>query len=124
MKNLIIAIILAGLVVPVFAQDTNASLYRSLNDSMSSTLSYSSTRLQNFDQEIVYNNQGKSYSTYRIRYEALTKALEDSEFKLGRLIEFHDTPVKIKAERDRYESLVMQLEDIKSEYDRWMRQVQ
>ena len=124
MKNLIIAIILAGLVVPVFGQDTNASLYRALNDSMGSTLSYSSTRLQNFDQEIVYNNQGKSYSTYRIRYEALTKALEDSELKLTRLIEFHDTPVKIKAERDRYEGLVMQLEEMKSEYDSWIRQVQ
>ena len=124
MKILIIAILFAGLLMPVFGQDANASLYRSLDESMGATLSYNSSRLQNFDREIIYNNQGKAYSTYKIRFDALSKALEDSEFKLDRLLQSHDTSANIRAERDRYEGLVRQLEEVKSDYDNWLRAVQ
>ena len=124
MKILVIAIVFAALVAPVFGQDANVPLYRSLDDSMSTTISNSSSALQNFDRDITYNNQGKAYSAYRIKYEALSRALQESELKLYRLLQFHDTATNVKAERDRYESLIKQLEEVKSEYDSWLRNVQ
>ena len=124
MKSFIIAIILAALVLPVFGQDANAPLYRTLDDSMGATISYGSSRLQDFDRDIGYNNQGKVYSTYKLRYDSLSKALQDSEAKLGRLIEFHDTAANIKTERDRYESILNQIQQVKSDYDNWYKTVQ
>ena len=124
MKFFVVALVFIGLVAPVFGQDANVPLYRSLDDSMGTTISSSSDMLQSFDRDITYNNQGKTYATYKLKYDALNKALQDSELRLYRLIQFHDTATNIKAERDQYESLIKQLEQVKSEYDSWLRNVQ
>jgi len=124
MKIFIIAIVLVGLVMPVFAQDANAPLYKSLNDSMNGTISYGSGALQNFDKNITNNDQGKAYAVYKVRYEALTKALNESETRLDRLLYFHDTPANVRAERNRFESLLKQIQAVQAEYDNWLKSVQ
>ena len=121
MRILVIAILFAGLLVPIFGQDANAPLYRSLNESINSTYASSSSRLRGFDNEIVYNAQGKAYGLFKQRYEALSRALQDSEIKLSRLIQLHDTPANIEDARKEFETLVKQLEQVKNEYDAWFK---
>ena len=124
MKFFIIAIMFASLIVPIFGQDANAPLYRSLNDSMNNTITESTNALKNFNNEIINNDQGKVYATYKLRYEALTRALNASETRLDRLLYFNDTPGNVRAERDRYQSLIQQLQAVQTEYDNWLKTTQ
>jgi hypothetical protein len=124
MKFFIIAILFASLIVPVFGQDANAPLYRSLNDSMNNTISTSTDALKNFNNDITNNDQGKVYAAYKLRYEALSRAISASEIKLDRLLYFNDTPANVRQERDRYQNLIQQLQAVQADYDNWLKGIQ
>ena len=118
MKYFIVFVLLTGLFFPVFAQNTNR--FRTLSDSMGSSAQRSNQKLANFDEMITDNSNAKTYTTYKMRYEGLTAALNDSEARLNLLLRTNDKPAKIKEERDNYESLVNQLNTMKSDYDSWL----
>ena len=124
MKFFVIAIMFAGLIAPIFGQDANAPLYRSLNDSMNTTISDSTNALKSFDNDIINNDQGKVYATYKLRYQALSRALTASETRLSRLLDFNDTPANVRAERNRYENLIRQLQAVQTDYDNWLKGIQ
>jgi len=121
MKYVIAFVLLTGLLFPVFSQNTNR--FRTLSDSMGNSVQRNNTKLANFDEQITDNSNAKTYTTYRNRFEGLTRALNDSELRLNMLIRTNDKPAKIKDERDFFEGLVKQLETMKSDYDSWLSNV-
>jgi hypothetical protein len=121
MKVIIISVILVCLAFPAFSQQ-DARL-RSLSDSMGSTISESNSALAEFDQMMAENANSKAYSVYLQQYRALTAALQESEFRLTRLIQSNSRIAVIREERYRFEGFVRQLETVKSEYDEWLRSI-
>ena len=124
MKVFFIAIFTICLLVPVFAQDANVSIYQALNNSMDAAIEHNTEALANFDNLIVHDNQGKVYAQFKIRYESLDRALRESEITLERLIRFNAASANLRAERNRYANLLQQLEDVKLEYGSWLGTVQ
>ena len=124
MKTFSVIIIFACLAFPVFSQTGNVQQFRSLSDSMETTISRSNSKLANFDQYIAEFGSAKNYGAYREKYEILSKALQESEARLNMLIRTNDRVALVREERDNYEKLIRQLETVKSEYDSWLRTVQ
>ena len=124
MKIFIIAILFAFFLTPVFSQDANEAIYRSLNDSMGTKVSHSTETLEYFDRAIVHDDQGKTYASFRLRFEALERALLQTELTLERLIRYNATPGTLRTERDRYENYLNQLENLKDAYETWLGNIQ
>ena len=124
MKIVVFSFIFACLVFPAFSQSANSERFRALDDSMSSALSDSNSRLKDFDQSITDTGNLQTYVSYKQKYDFLTKALQESGSRLDRLMKFNDRTANIKAERDNYESLIKKLEAVKSDYDNWLKTVQ
>ena len=118
MKVIIVSVILACLAFPAFSQEDTR--LRSLSDSMGSTLSESNSVLAEFDQMMTYNANSKAYSVYLQQYRALAAALQESEFRLTRLIQSNSRIAVIREERNRFEDFIRRLEEVKSEYDSWL----
>ena len=123
MKHFFVFTLLACLVLPVFPQSANKQRFQALGDSISWTASSSNNKLANYDEQITDDGNVKSYTNYRRRYDSLSKALKESEARLDLLIRTNDKSAKIKDERDNYESLIRQLESLKSDYDSWLSNV-
>jgi len=123
LKIILFSFIFACLVFPVFSQDQDASTQRfqALSDTMGSTLTSSNSKLNEFDQQLADSGNTKSYAAYRDRYNSISKALQDSEAKLNRMILANDRTANIKAERDNYENLIKKLDALKSDYDNWLK---
>jgi hypothetical protein len=124
MKIITFSLVLAFLTFPVFSQSASTNRFRTLGDSMGNTISSSNTKLENYDRSMIDSGNTRAYASYRQKYETLSKALQESEFRLNRLIEFNDRTANIKTERDNYARLIKRLEGVKSEYDEWLRSVQ
>jgi len=119
-KILIISVILVCFAIPAFSQNQNANAERSkaLSEAMANTISRNTETLSNFDEEMSGTGNTKTYSTYKRRYDSIVKAMNDSESRFNLYVRTNDTNAKIKAERDRYEELLKELESLKSEFDR------
>jgi len=88
---------------------------------MGSTLTSSNSKLNDFDQQVADSGNTKGYASYRDRYNNLSKALQDSEAKLNRMILSNDRTADIRAERDNYANLIKKLDALKSDYDNWLK---
>ena len=123
MKKFLIFFIFICFVFPAFSQNqsANAQRYNSLSDSMGTTLSKSNVLLEDFNSQIKDDGDIKVYTSYKRKYESLTKALQESEFLLNLYLRTNDRTATIKAERDNYESLINQLQQVKSEFDNYLR---
>ena len=124
LKIVLFSLLFVCLVFPAFSQNANSDRFKSLSDTMGSTLSGSTSKLSNYDQQISDTGNSKSYASYRERYNSLSKALQESEARLNRMIQSNDRTANIKAERDNYEGLVKKLDALKSDYDNWLKSVQ
>ena len=124
MKTVVFSLIFACLVFPAFSQTTNADRFRALDTSMNSTITSSTSKLRTFDQLLSDTGHTRIYMSYRGKFETLSKALQESELQLNRLIQFNDRPANIKAERDNYAVLIRRLEALKTEYNTWLSSVQ
>ena len=125
MKTFFAIIIFASLAFPVFSQTGNTQQrFRNLSESMEATITRSNNRLANFNQLASNHEAVQSYASYRVRFETLGKALADSENRLSLLTRGNARTDVIKEERDNYESLIRQLQALKSDYDNWLRTVQ
>ena len=124
MKYLVLSVIFVCLAFPVFSEDANLPRYKALSDTMDRSIANRNSKLENYTQDMTSSGNMKSYASYKARYDSLTKALNESEIKLDLLIRTNDRTVDIKKERDHYESLIQQLQSVKSDYDGWLRNVQ
>ena len=123
MKLFFALIIVFCLVTPCFAQSAAPERFRNLSDAMGRTIENSSANLQNYDQDSSDAENMKTFLRYRRRFESLQNALRSSESRMDLLLRTNDKPDRIGAERDKYESYLKQLQDTKSEYDSWLRNV-
>ena len=121
LKMVLFCFIFACLVFPVFSQNDSSQRFQSLSDSMGSTLTSSNSKLNDFDQQVADSGNTKGYASYRDRYNNLSKALQDSEAKLNRMILSNDRTADIRAERDNYANLIKKLDALKSDYDNWLK---
>ena len=121
MKAFFTFVIFTCLVFPAFSQSANRDRFESLGNSIDWTVESSNNKLADYDDMISDDGNVRTYSNYKVRYESLSKALRESEARLDLLIRTNDRSTKIKDERDRYESLIRQLEDLQSGYDSWLK---
>ena len=122
MKAFFVFAIFFCLTFTVYSQ--NSEKYKALSDSMERTISSSTSKMESYDDQTRESGNTRSFINYNRRYQILKDALNESERKLDLLIRTNDRFAKIKEERDNYEVLLQHLEDLKSEYDSWMRNVQ
>ena len=123
MKFFLALIILFCLVSPCFAQNAAPERFRNLSDAMGRTIDNSSANLENYNQDATDAENMKTFLRYRRKYESLNDALKTSESRMDLLLRTNDKADVIAAERDKYESYLKQLQDTKSEYDSWLRNV-
>jgi len=88
-----------------------------LSETMGRSISAASSILEDFDAQIGENGDMSVYISYLKKYQFLVSELEESEVLLNRYIRSSERTTIIKAERDNYESLLKQLQTIKSEFD-------
>ena len=117
-------ILFVFLALPVVAQSSNAQRQKVLGDAMSTTISRSNSALADFDSRFSGDSQVKIYTDYKRRYESLSKDLEASERRLDFLLRANDRRTNIQVEYDNFKNLLQRLQDIKTEYDNWLRTVQ
>jgi hypothetical protein len=70
------------------------------------------------------NGDVKNYTSFKVRYDVLVRALQESEARLNFLLRSNDRIEYIREERDNYQSLITQLQALRTEYDTWLRTVQ
>ena len=123
MKFFITIVVFVCLAFPAFSQDVALQRYNSLNDAIENAHSRSINTLATYDSRISENDDDRVYASFRIRFESITQAMRDSEARMSQLFRSNSRPESIKNERDNYESLVRQLESVRSEYTNWVRSV-
>jgi hypothetical protein len=122
MKYFAFFVVLVSLAFPVFAQNTaHAQRLNALSESMGNTISRSSATLADFDSQIKENADVKVYTSYVRKYGALSDALDESEYKLKLLLRTNDRNNYVAEERDNYESILNQLQSVKSDFDTYLR---
>ena len=121
MKIFAFLIVFTCFALPGFAQTANEQRYQSLSDAMEQTLSDSHTNLENFDEDLRNSGNNNSYATYRQKYLSLSRRLRETEERIDYLTRTNDKTSLIKRERDKYEGLINELEQLKSDYESWRR---
>ena len=84
---------------------------------MGRSVTATTATLADFDAQIGENWDMGVYTSYLRKYQSIMRALQESENKLNLYIRTFDRPSVIKVERDNYESLLKQLQAVKSEFD-------
>ena len=122
MKYFAVLVVLTGLAFPVFAQNNAITQrFNALSDSMGTTVSRSSSTLEDFDSQIKDNKDVTIYTNYVKLYNYLTSELNESEKKLNLLLRTNDRAAYIAAERDNYESIIKRLQSVKSDFDAYIK---
>ena len=124
MKLFSVIIFLACLVFPVFSQSPNSERYRAFGETLSRTAANSTDKLAYYDDLVADDGNTKNYTDYRRKYESLSGAMSRSEARLDFLIRTNDKASVIKEERDHYEKLSNQMNDLNSEYSSWLSNVE
>jgi hypothetical protein len=123
MKIMLACALFALLVFPVFSEDPNMPKYSQLSDSMGNTVSRNTSALENFDLSLLNNDQLGRFTRYRDQHNSLIRSLQESETRLSQLIKVRAPRSHQQDERDKYEKLIKRTEDLKSEFDSWMKDV-
>ena len=113
-------IIFVCLAFPAFSQNAREDRHRALSDSMDYTLSDSRSKLENFNEDLKDSDTGNSYASYREKYVSLQRRLNETEARIDLLTRTKDKTSLIKEQRDKYENLINELDQVKSDYDSWM----
>ena len=120
MRFFVCLIIFTCLAFPAFSQSANEDRYQSLSDSMDFTLSSSRNKLENFDQDLKDSGNNNSYASYREKYLSLQRRLNETEARLDLYTRTNDKTSLIREQRDKYENLINELDQVKSDYDSWL----
>jgi len=123
MKIFTVSVLLICLAFPVFSQNANTQRFRALGDTMDRTLSNSNSNLEYYNELALDNSNTRTYTDYLRKHNTLAQALNDSEKKLDFYIRTNDKPRIIKEERDNYERLIKELDQVKKDYDNWLSSV-
>ena len=126
MKKLIIFFVFLSLSFPVFSQSTSsqsatAERMAAFGDTLGMAVNRSTAKLADFDSQVKDDGAIKVYTSYLRKYDSLSRALTDSERKLNLYLRTNERVAIIRDERDNYEYLVRQLQNMKTEYDDFLR---
>jgi hypothetical protein len=122
MKYFAVLVILAGLAFPVFAQNSAITQrFNALSESMGTTVSKSSSILEDFDSQIKDNKDVVIYTNYVKLFNFLASELQESEQKLNLMLRSNDRAAYIAEERDNYESIIKRLQAVKSDFDAYIK---
>ena len=124
MKLLFFSIILFTFTFQAFSQAANVQRYRTLGDSIGTTLTRNTAVLADFDSRVKDDGTTQRYARYFRYHNDLARALRESEFKLNFLLRGFAHRSLIEEEHKNFEGLLRQLEVLKTEYDNWLRTVQ
>ena len=120
MRFFVCLIIFTCLAFPAFSQSANEERYQALSEQMDFTLTNSRSNLENFDQELKDSGRNNSYASYRESYLSLVRRMNETEARIDLYTRTNDRTSLIRREHDRYENLINELEQLKSDYDGWM----
>ena len=122
MKYFAVFVLLSALAFPVFAQNTALTQrFNALSESMGTTVTKATSTLADFDSQIKEKGDTNVYVTYLRKHDYLVEALDESEGRFKLLIRTNDRNVRLGAERDTYESLLKQLQSVKSDFDNYVK---
>ncbi|MCL2094293.1 MAG: hypothetical protein FWH12_08910 [Treponema sp.] len=128
MKKVLIGIIFIGLALPLFSQsnhlEANMGRLRTLSEEMGSTVTRVNSNLAEFDAYILDSGYMRIYTDYRRRYENLSASLRASEVQLNLMLRSNNRGAVLREERDNYADLIRTLEEVRNDYDTWLRSVQ
>ena len=119
MRFFVCLIIFACLACPVFSQNANEDRYQALSDSIDFTLETSRSNLEDFDQDLQDSGSNNSYASYRGKYRSIVRRMGETEERIDLLTRTNDKTSLIRRERDRYENLINELEQVQSDYNSW-----
>ena len=120
MRFFVCLIIFACLAFPVFSQNANEDRYQALSDSMEYTLETSRSNLERYDQDLRDSGNNNSYAASRGKYLSIVRRMNETEARIDFLTRTKDKTSLIRKEHDKYEGLISELEQVKSDYDSWM----
>ena len=123
-KALFVFTLLICVTFAAFSQNASSDRFKALSDTMGRTISSTTSRLENYDDQINDSGNTRTYASYNRKYLVLRQALTESESRLDLLIRSNDRAALIREERDNYAELLDHLEALKSEYDDWLKNVQ
>ena len=123
MKYLAVFILFICLPITVFSQDAKNQRFQALSDAMANTVTTSTSNLEHYDDLIHDDGNTKNYLEYARKHRSLLKALNESETRLNFSIRTNGAYGTIRDERNKYEGLVHQAEDLKANYDEWLKNV-
>jgi len=123
MKPFFVLIFLFCLGFPCFAQSAATERFRALSDAMGRTIEASNANLENYSQDATDRENMKTFLRYRRRYESLQNALRTSENRMELFVRTDEKADVVLEERNKYENFIKQLQDTKTAYDDWLRNV-
>ena len=124
MKTFLAIIIFSTLTFPVFSQNVNLrQRFTNLSDSMENSITRSTNLVAGWADAGTDQANMRAYAAFRSRYETLLGALTDSEFRMNFLLRTNARLEFIGEERENYENLLRLLQNLKTEYDAWLRTV-
>ena len=123
MKYLAVFILFICLPITVFSQDAKNQRFQALSDAMAKTVSTSTSNLEHFDDLIHDDGNTKNYLEYMRKHRVLLKSLNESETRLNFEMRTNGQNAKIRDERNNYEGLVHKAENLKANYDEWLKNV-
>ena len=123
MKLIIVSFVFAFIAVPMFAQDNRMPRFNALGESIGHVAQRSNTRLANYDSMILDDGHMRVYTQFLRRFEVLAGALRESEVKLNLLIRGNGRRELVLEERNNYARLIGLVEELRTEYDNWLRTV-
>jgi len=125
MKVLITCAIFLCFAFPAFSQSAvNIQRYRALSDAIGATLTRSTAVLADFDARANDDGTTRRYAQFFRRHRDLTRALHESEHMLNFYLRGHAHNSIIREEHRNFRNLLVSLEELKNEYDAWLRTVQ
>ena len=124
MKVFIVFVLFACFTFPAFSQATNAQRFRALGDAMATTLTRSNAALADFDSRANDDGSVRRYVNFLGQYNALARALSESDRRLNFLLTANAHRNDIAEEHTNFEELLRRMEALKNEYDSWLRTVQ
>ena len=80
--------------------------------------------LADFDSRLSDDGAYKMYASFKKKYEDLVVSLRESEGRMGLLYRTNGRTEYVRKERDTYDDLLSKLEEVKAEYDSWLKTVQ
>ena len=123
MKILITITLLACLALTAFSQDPNSQRFDALSNSMDNTLTRSNNRLANYDEQMNFGGNSREYSTFKLKFDSISHSMRTVEERIEHMLRSNARPSHIERERNIYATLIRQLEEVKAEYENWMRSI-